>query len=209
MVKNVVSGLISGVVCGVAVSLAASASAAVLTFDNLQLSAPQSFVEDGLRVTIGDQFLVSQSFGSPPSGLVDTRTGTVPTIVTRDDGGLFVFNGLGTLSTVPERPELQADSIVVIGFRNGQQQFGISSGSPATVPPIGIPSFDRPIDTLEISFLISNTQEVAFVADNIHFTFVDIPEPPFLSLMALGISLIYLLRRIGLSERVRPTSSRK
>ena len=139
-------------------------SAAIITFDNLNIFGSQVVIEDGMRYQTSDAFGVRNFTGNPPSGLIGTPIAPGMFIVTRNGGGNFTFDRYDFASFGPPN---HSDTWEFLGLLEGVQQFSFidfTSGGFST----RITDLSNSIDQLEISVVAGST--AAAVADNLVFT---------------------------------------
>jgi hypothetical protein len=169
-------------------------SAATITFDNLDLTfGVHEIVEDGMRYRTTGGFEVRPAFsrfgllGNPPSGLIGTPLNNQPFIITRDDGGVFIFDRYDSASLAPGQ---QSDTWEFRGLLDGVQQFAFLDDT-STAFVTRLTGLAKPIDHLELS--VSSESMAAAVADNFVFTLLVVPEPPSVALFASGLGLLIWL----------------
>src|SRR5689334_9730343 len=68
------------------------AGAATITFQSLDLGPNQTVVEDGMRYTTRDNFVVRTFVGNPPSGLLGSPITSDTFNITRAGNGDFTFD---------------------------------------------------------------------------------------------------------------------
>ena len=129
-------------------------SAAIITFDNLNIFGSQVVIEDGMRYQTSDAFGVRNFTGNPPSGLIGTPIAPGMFIVTRNGGGNFTFDRYDFASFGPPN---HSDTWEFLGLLEGVQQFSF---------------IDLPLVVSQRELLISLTQLI-----NWRYRLLPVPRP--------------------------------
>jgi hypothetical protein len=196
----VASGLL---LAGVIAALSPVGAASVITFDGLSVGPNVTVVEDGMRYTTTDNFIVRTFVGNPPSGLLGSPISNNTFNITRADNGDFTFDRYDFGSFAPGQ---QSDTWQFRGLLQGVQQFTFldTTNSAFVTRMTGQPGI---INMLELSVVTASA--AAGVADNFVFTPESVPEPSSLVILTTSglISLGYTWHRRkrvarGLSWRV-------
>jgi hypothetical protein len=168
----------SGLLLAGMVATTSPVAAGVITFQNLDIGPNVTVIEDGMRYTTRDNFIVRPFVGNPPSGLLGSPISNDTFNITRADNGDFTFDRYDFGSFAPRQ---QSDTWQFRGLLDGVQQYAFldtttSTFVTRTTGQTGI------IDTLEIS--VVKASAAAGVADN--FVFTSVPEPSSLAMLSIG-----------------------
>jgi hypothetical protein len=193
MLRRIVA---SGLLLAGMVAAPSPVGAGVITFQNLDVGPNVTVIEDGMRYTTRDNFIVRTFVGDPPSGLLGSPITNDTFDITRVDKGDFTFDRYDFGSFAPAQ---RSDTWQFRGLLDGVQQFTFldtttSAFVTRATGQLGI------IDTLELS--VVKASAAAGVADNLVFT--SVPEPSSLAMLGIGalIGLRYVWHQVV--TRIRP-----
>jgi hypothetical protein len=190
----------SGLLLAGMVATPSPAGASEITFMNLDVGPNVTVIEDGMRYTTRDNFIVRPFVGNPPSGLLGSPISSDTFDIDRADNGNFTFDRYDFGSFAPGQ---HSDTWQFRGLLDGAQQFAFldtttSAFVTRTTGQLGV------INTLEIS--VVKASAAAGVADN--FVFTPVPEPSSLVMLSIGGLVSLGLAWHRKVTRIRPSRPR-